>query len=94
MAAMLRRPWDDNDNTEKDIKKDTEKDIDRKAISEQMHMAVLNVHQYSSQNGGIPGRIKETSKAFKLHRYNVECSSILKPKWRDSWKNKRNQQSI
>ena len=51
MAARLWRPRDDNDNREKDIEKDTEKDIDRKAISEEMQMAVLNAHQYMSQNG-------------------------------------------
>ena len=46
MAARLWRPWDNNDNTEKVIEKDTEKHIDRKAISEEMQMAVLHVHQY------------------------------------------------
>ena len=51
MAARLWRPRDDNDNREKDTEKDTEKDIDRKAISEEMQMAVLNAHQYMSQNG-------------------------------------------
>ena len=36
-------------------------------------MAVLNVHQYLSQNGKIlRRRIKETSKALELHRCTVE----------------------
>ena len=35
-------------------------------------MVVLNVRQYLSQNGKIPQRIKETSKALKLHRHIVE----------------------
>ena len=40
MTARLWLPWDDNDSKEKDIEKDTEKDIDRKAIPEEMQMAV------------------------------------------------------
>ena len=48
MAARLWRLFDGNDNTEKDIKKDTVKDTDRKVISEEMQMAVLNFHQYLS----------------------------------------------
>ena len=73
MTARLRRPSDDNDNIQKDIEKDTEKDIDRKTISEEILMAVLNVHQYLSQNGKILRRtIKETSKALELHRCTVE----------------------
>ena len=71
MAARLWRPWDDNDNTKKDIEKDTEKYIDRKAISEEIQMIVLNVHQYLSQNGKIPRRIKETSKTLKFHRHTI-----------------------
>ena len=35
-------------------------------------MVVLNVRQYLRQNGKIPQRIKETSKALKLHRHIVE----------------------
>ena len=35
-------------------------------------MTVLDVHLHLSQNGKIPRRIKETSKAFKLHRHTVE----------------------
>ena len=35
-----------------------ENDIAGKAISEETQMAVLNVHQYFSQNGKIPRRIK------------------------------------
>ena len=42
--------WDDSDNTEKGIEKYTEKDIDGKVISEEMQMAVLNIHQHLSQN--------------------------------------------
>ena len=73
MTARLWRPWDDNDNIQKDIEKDTEKDIDRKTISEEILMAALNVHQYLSQNGKILRRtIKETSKALELHRCTVE----------------------
>ena len=68
MTARLWRPWDENDNTEKGIEKGTEKDIDKKAISEKMQKAALNVRLYLSQNGKIPHRIKETSKALKLHR--------------------------
>ena len=71
MAARLWRPWAGNDNTEKDIEKDTEKDIDGKAISKEMQMVALKVHQYLSQNGKIPRKIKETSKALKLHRHTV-----------------------
>ena len=59
---------------ENDIKKDTERCIDRKTISEEMQMAALNAHQYLSQNGKIARRIKETSKALKLHRNIVEKS--------------------
>ena len=44
MAARLWRLFDGNDNIEKDIEKDT----DRKVISEEMQMAVLNFHQYLS----------------------------------------------
>ena len=46
MAASLWRLWDDNDNTKKGIEEDTEKHIDRKAISEEMQMTALQVHQY------------------------------------------------
>ena len=49
-----------------------ENDIAGKAISEETQMAVLNVHQYFRQNGKIPRRIKETSKALKLYRYTIE----------------------
>ena len=35
-------------------------------------MTVLNVHQYFSQNGKIPCRIKETRKALNLHRHTIE----------------------
>ena len=49
-----------------------ENDIAGKAISEETQMAVLNVHLYFSQNGKIPRRIKETSKALKLYRYTTE----------------------
>ena len=56
--------WDDNE-------KDTE-DIDRKVKSEGMQMAILNDHQYFSQNGKSPHRINETSKALKLHRHTTE----------------------
>ena len=70
MAARLWRPWDDNDNTEKDIEKGKEKDTDGKAISEEMQIALLNIHQYLSQNGKIPRRIKETR--LKLHRHTIE----------------------
>ena len=55
-----------------------ENDIAGKAISEETQMAVLNVHQYLSQNGKIPRRIKETSKALKLYRYTIE--RIIKKK--------------
>ena len=72
MAARLWCPWDNNDNTEKDIEEDTEKEIDRKAISEEMQMAVLNVHQYLSENGKISRRIKKINKTLKLHRHTVE----------------------
>ena len=64
--------WDDSDNTEKGIEKYTEKDIDGKAISEEMQMAVLNIHQHLSQNGKIPRRITETRKTWKLYRHTVE----------------------
>ena len=72
MAARLWLPWNDNDNTEKYNEKDIEKGIDTKAMSEEIQMAALNVHQYLSQNGKIPRRAKETSKALKLHRDIVE----------------------
>ena len=55
-----------------------ENDIAGKAISEETQMAVLNVHQCFSQNGKIPRRIKETSKALKLYRYTIE--RIIKKK--------------
>ena len=68
--ASLRWQWQHTKDIEK---KDTEKDIDRKTISEEILMAVLNVHQYLSQNGKILRRtIKETSKALELHRCTVE----------------------
>ena len=54
------------------LKKIQKKDIDRKAISEEMQMAVLNVHQYLSQNGKISRRIKKINKTLKLHRHTVE----------------------
>ena len=56
--------WDDNE-------KDAE-DIDRKVTSEGMLMAILNYHQYFSQNGNNPQRINKTSKALKLHRHTIE----------------------
>ena len=37
-----------------------------------MKMAILNDHQYFSQNGKSPHRINETSKALKLHRHTTE----------------------
>ena len=66
MAARLSCRWD---NTEKAIKK-TKKD--RKAISEEMRMAILNVQQYLSQNGNCSQRMRETSKVLKLHRDTVK----------------------
>ena len=50
MAARLWLPWIDNDNTEKCNEKDIEKGIDTKAMSEEIEMATLSVHQYLSQN--------------------------------------------
>ena len=50
MTTRLWHPWDVNDNTEKDI----EKIYNRKAISEEMQMAVLNVYQYLSQIEKFP----------------------------------------
>lgn len=50
MAARLWLPWIDNDNTEKYNEKDIEKGIDTKALSEEIEMATLSVHQYLSQN--------------------------------------------
>ena len=64
MAARLWCPWDENDNTKKDIEKDAENDIDRKAFF----------------------RRKSNDR--------IKCSSILYSKWKDSYKNKRYQQSI
>ena len=41
MAARLWRPWYDNDNIKKEFEKDTEKDINKTAISEETQMAIL-----------------------------------------------------
>ena len=41
MAARLWRPWDENDNIKKEFEKDTDKDINKTAISEEMQMAIL-----------------------------------------------------
>ena len=41
MAARLWRPWDENDNIKKEFEKDTEKDVNKTAISEEMQMAIL-----------------------------------------------------
>ena len=43
---------------EKDIQKDTKKDIDRTAKSEEIQIAVLNAHLYLSWNRKIPWRIE------------------------------------
>ena len=73
MAAFWR-PWDNNNSNERNEKKDDIESSkkDKRALSEEMQMAVLNVYQYLSQDGKFPRKITETSKALQLHRNTVE----------------------
>ena len=65
------RPWDNNNSNERNKKKDLETGStkkDKRALSEEMQLTVLNVYQYLYQDGKFSQKITETSKALKLHR--------------------------